>query len=434
MFRYLIVFGFFAIMGTCSQKVNKQYLTEIVLPVEGQTPASYEGKSPCKIKENYMPDIKHVDHTPLKVIRLNFHIMNGGRGTANFNERKGTAFIKEVMDVANKKLKRNKQMRLPIGNNTPIIPMRYRYELTGRPGDPDDDGIYFHNDDACYAQINTGKGKNIYDKTPFERYGVMKDTVMNIFVMPYPEDSLTSKTFRKSSNGIAFGNWLKVCGWHYNATKDTIWRNGKWEVPYGKWFAAKLLHHEVGHNLGLRHTWNSNDGCDDTPKHPNCYGHTPNRSPCDSLWSNNFMDYNTHISAWSPCQIATIHHNMSPGKKPKLRDMLVPTWCDFKKEATINIKDDIVWSSAKDLEGNLVIKNGASLTVRCMVSLPKGAKIEVHPKGKLILNGATLYNDCGEKWQGIEILSTKSRTGTVAYFGASEIKDVEREVKVIVEE
>ncbi len=432
MFRYLIVFGFFTLLGTCSQKVSKQYLSEIVIPVEAQIPTAYESKAPCKVKENYMPDTNHVDHTPLKSIRINFHIMNGGNGTANFDEREGTAFIKQVMFVANAKLARNSQMRLPIGNNTAVIPMRYRYELTGRPGDPKDDGIYFHYDNECYGQINYGKQKNIYDKTAFERYGVMKDTVMNVFVMPYPEDSLSSKTFKISGNGIAFGNWVKVCGWHYNATKDTIWKGNKYEVPYGEWYAAKLMHHEIGHNLGLRHSWNSNDGCDDTPKHPNCYGYSP-KPPCDSLWGNNFMDYNTHISAWSPCQIATIHHNMSPGKKPKLRKMLVPTWCDFKKEATINIDEDITWNSAKDLEGNLIVKNGGTLTVRCLLSLPKGAKIEVHPKGKLILDGASLYNDCEEKWKGIQLLTAAGETGTVVYQGGSEIKDVENEIKVALE-
>lgn len=432
MFRYLIVFGFFTLLGTCNQKVTKQYLNELVLPAKAQIPVSYESKPPYKIKENYMPDLDHVDHTPLKVIRVNFHIMNGGRGTANFNEREGTAYIKEVMSAANNKLGRNKPMRLPLGNDTPLVPMRYRYELTGRPGDPNDDGIYFHDDNECYGVINRGKNKNIYDKTVFERYGIMKDTVMNVFVMPYPEDSLASKTFKKSSNGIAFGNWLKVCGWHYKVTKDTIWKKGKYTVPYGKWYAAKLLHHEIGHNLGLRHTWNSNDGCDDTPKNPNCWGKSK-KPPCDTQWGNNFMDYNTHSSAWSPCQIATVHYNMSPNVKPRLRNMLVPTWCEYKKDAVIKIEDKVEWNGTKDLEGDLVIKKGGTLTIRCKVSLPKGAQIEIHPNGKLILEGATLYNDCGEKWKGIQLLTVNGKTGTVEYRGGSEIKDVENEVKLRIE-
>jgi hypothetical protein len=30
-------------------------------------------------------------------------------------------------------------------------------------------------------------------------------------------------------------------------------------------FSAQLLNHEVGHTLNLRHTWNENDNCQDTP-------------------------------------------------------------------------------------------------------------------------------------------------------------------------
>ena len=437
MSRYFIVFGFFILLSTCSKNMSKQYLSEIVVPVEDQIPTSYDKKkSPCKIKENYMPDIDYLDHTPIKVIRVNFHFMNGGKGTANFKEKEGVDFVNKVMTVGNRKLaNNNKKMRLPLGNDTPVLPMRYRYELTGRPGDPKDDGIYFHYDNECYSQINYGKAKNYSDRTPYKRYGIMKDTVMNVFIMPYPEDSLSSKTFKKSSNGIAFGNWVKVCGWHYYAMKDTVWQGGgRYTVPYEKkrWFAAKLLHHEIGHNLGLRHSWNSNDGCDDTPKHPNCWGHSPN-PPCDSLWGNNFMDYNTHGSAWTPCQIATIHYNMSPGKRKKLRNLLKPTWCAFNKEATINIKNNIDWNGAKDLEGNVVIRDGGTLTVRCQVSLPKGAKIVIHPKGKLILDSATLYNDCDEKWKGIEVLTAKGKTGTVVFQGDSKIEDVEHEVKVELE-
>jgi len=431
--RYLIVCGFFAFVIACTQNMTKQYLTNIDLDPSLTIPSSFDNSTtPCRVKEHYMPDTNNLDHTPIKYIRVNFHFMNGDNGTANFDERTGPPYIKEVMRVANNKLERNKKMRLPLGNKTPVIPMRYQYVLTGRDNDPKDDGIYFHYDDELYGMINHGKGKNIFDKKVYQKYGIMKDTVMNVFVMPYPEDSLKSKTFKKFDNGVAFGQWVKVCGWHYRATKDTIWQaNGKYKVPYGKWYAMKLLNHEIGHNLGLRHTWRSNDGCDDTPHNPNCFG-KGKRPPCDTQWGNNIMDYNTHASAWSPCQIATAHWNMSAGKKPKLRNLLVPTWCEFKREAMVNVRGDVVWNGAKDLESHIVIRNGGTLTVRCKVSLPKGAKVIVHPKGKLVLEGGTLYNDCGEEWDGIEILSSKKHTGEVVYGPGAEILNVVNEVKVSV--
>ena len=60
---------------------------------------------------------------------------------------------------------RNSKMRLPVGNNTPVIPeMRYQYLLTPHPDIPNDDGIYFHYDDELYAANNHGKDKNIFRK------------------------------------------------------------------------------------------------------------------------------------------------------------------------------------------------------------------------------------------------------------------------------
>ena len=57
--------------------------------------------------------------------------------------------------------------------------------------------------------------------------------------------------------------------------------------------------HELGHSLGLLHTWNQDDGCDDTPRNAGCWGDT-----C----SNNMMDYNASQSALTACQLGIIHY------------------------------------------------------------------------------------------------------------------------------
>ncbi len=100
------------------------------------------------------------------------------------------------------------------------------------------------------------------------------------------------------------------------------------QYPLYPQYQGGLLGHEYGHNLGLRHTWNEFDQCDDTPEgvlyngfNVQCYGHCDNgcgSTPppvgscaetypwcCD--WanvSNNMMDYNGYVPhAVTPCQI-----------------------------------------------------------------------------------------------------------------------------------
>ena len=349
-------------------------------------------------------------------------------GKCNFNEKDGRLFVKAMLKGGNWKLRgKNDKMNLPVGNNTPALPIRYEYKLTPKPNNPKDDGIYFHYDDELYYMIGDDKARehNTFDRKVYEKYGVQKDKVLNVFIMGQHRDSINSKTYAVKLRGVGFGPWVKLEGLHYVSTKPGYVADGRFKNQ-GRYSSTLLLHHEIGHCLGLRHSWNANDGCDDTPRHTGCWSEN-SPPPCDVSWSNNVMDYNSRQSAWTPCQLGTTHHKMSKRKRGA-RQYLEPVWCTFKKDRTIIIEDNIVWNGAKDIEGHLVIKDNASLTIRCAVSLPKKAKIIVYPKGKLILDGATLENDCGEKWLGIETWTFGTNTGVVEFDNAPVIKDLVNEV------
>ena len=115
------------------------------------------------------------------------------------------------------------------------------------------------------------------------------------------------------------------------------------------------------------------------------------------------MDYNAWRNALTPCQIGRIHHKFSQANSTQRR-MLVPTWCNYNPEATIRIPSGkhVVWNSMKDLEGDVVIEKGASLTLQCALSLPAKAKISVAIGGKLLLDGATITNRCGDQWEALK--------------------------------
>ncbi|MEM9823820.1 MAG: M43 family zinc metalloprotease [Bacteroidota bacterium] len=385
-------------------------------------PTAYDRNSPCNDKLNYIPDLDHLNHTPIRYIRINFHFMLSEKGEGNFTGEEGVAFAHKVVREANLNLRKNKKMNLPPGNVTPVIPQRYQYVITPRPNVPDDRGVYYHYDDELYWMVGKiGPHRNIFKKEVFEKYGIQKDTVLNVFVMATHPDSLKSPTFHVENRGIAFGNWVKMGGW-YNLCVDT---NGN-AINVGRYSVTKNLHHEIGHCLGLRHTWRGNDGCDDTPKNPGCWNKS-STPPCDVNWSNNIMDYNAHQSSWSPCQVGTTHYTMT-NKKRKMRKMLESRWCVLKEDKKIAIEENIVWNGEKDLEGHLIIKDDATLTIRCRVSLPQAAKIIVYPKGQLILDGATLENDCGDQWKGIEVWSFGRNQGTVQFFNSPTIRNVENEI------
>ena len=422
------------ILLPCAPKVKKSFVKKLEA-----VPASYEGEAtrlpqtknritPCNDKANYEPDPEHLNHTPMKYVRVNVHVMRDGKGGGNFPDKeKGRMFIKKVMHSTNSKLNQNAKMFLPKGNDTPVTPTRYQFELTPQPNVPGDDGIYFHDDDELFFMTNYGK-KNISDRGVYKKYGIQKDSVLNIFLMGIHPDSVVSKTYKKSSNGIAFGKWTKIASWYY-FMKNTNWKTDK-DIPFiDHWSTQRLLNHELGHCLGLRHSWVGKDGCDDTPPSKNCWNYTKNGSVCDSLISNNIMDYTAHAGAWTPCQIATVHKNLS-NKRNRMRAVLRKNWCVLDTAQTIVIRagEEINWNSEKDLEGNIVIENGGSLTINCRVSIPPNGKIIVKPKGKLTLSGALLENDCGKTWEGIEVWTLGNNRGEVVMINDAKIVNAKNEI------
>ncbi len=368
-------------------------------------------RNPCNDPLNYIPDTNYLNHTPMKYIRLNFHFMNSSDSAHNFYGQAAKEYAEGLMHATQHSLKKNKKMHLPEGNTTPALPLRYRYVLSPKPGDPEDDGIYCHFDDELCFYVHKGKNRNIFDRRMIRKYGVQLDTVLNIFIMPHHPDSLDSPTYSKGGVGVALGNSMKAAGMFAN-----------YETKNKFWLYRSVFNHEVGHIYGLSHAWHRNDGCDDTPSHPNCWSQT-DKAPCNTKTSNNLMDYNVYQHAWTPCQIGKMQYSMAR-EKTKQRKLMLPKWCELDEDKHIYIRDSIQWPCMKDLEGHLTIESGGALKIKCRVSIPKDGKITIKPGGKLILDNCRLHNACGDQWSGIEVQQAGKLKGEVIYIGKPVIEDV----------
>ena len=368
----------------------------------------------CNDKLNFAPDLLHPEFTPIRYLRVNIHFIRRRNGNGNFSNEEGKLYAWYLIHFANNSLMQNTPMKLPVGNNTPALPIRIQLVLTGDEGNTDDGGVYFHDDDDAFLW------KNIAESKQYDKYGKRKGEVLNIFMMEWNPDSLLSKHFKAKNDGVGMGTWCKIIN-AYHAFKDTIDEKGN-KVNNGAWVFVGLLKHEIGHCLGLAHTYNENDGCEDTPKNNNCWGDGP--PPCQTA-SNNVMDYNQCQCAYTPCQLGIIHKNFFTENSLQ-RKMLRPDWCTLNYDSTVFIKsgDSIVWNGGHELIGDLVIESGASLTIRCILGLPGEAKIKLESGSTLVLDGATITNRCNEKWDGIEISSSKKNKPIIIMKNGASLENV----------
>ncbi|MBU6340989.1 MAG: hypothetical protein KGS48_05800 [Bacteroidetes bacterium] len=349
----------------------------------------------CNNWKNYLPNPQHPEYLPPKIVRVNFQVMNSADSTHNFNPSQARTFLKELLAYANAELDTNvRNWRSP--ENTLALPKGYKYQICPQPV-AGDDGFYFHYDNDLYYFISQGQNANNYARKVIDKYSVGKDSILNIFLMVHPDDSIQSPSYRANGQGIALGTALKLAGL-YESKESAHSFDG-------------LINHEIGHIFGLQHAW-MEDGCPDTQNHPNkCWAYTE-EEPCRSQATNNMMDYNAYQIALTPCQIARINASFA-NESYIARKCLKPTWCTRNPSMDLVIRDSVSFMGARDLEGNITVAKGGILHISCRVSLPENAYILVEPGGRLWLDGCRLHNACGKKWQGIFIQNRRFERGEV---------------------
>ena len=387
----------------------------------------------CGTASNYAPDPKNMNFYPTKYVRVNVHFIDAKDTTLNFSEETGREYARMLIEGCNERLEHNLKMNIPANNDLPALPINFRYVISPfNSDDPEDDGIYFHQDDylCYYNKTHSSRDYSLFSDKQFETYKKCGDEVLNIFLLEHHPDSIASPTYKTSADGVGKPHWVKIANSYHHYINNA---NQNLAETVGS--IARLMNHEIGHSLGLAHTWSMEDGCPDTPKNRNCWYIDPADPGCDE-WgevSNNVMDYNAFQQAYTPCQLAKINYNFYREGAPQGKNLL-NTWCSYKsdKKVIIEAGNEVDWCDIKYLEGDIIIEKDAFLTLHCKLSLPKGAQIYILPGGKLFLdNGSEITNICGDEWTGVTLFHTKKQKAVFEKTANSDLTHFANETKEI---
>lgn len=208
--------------------------------------------------------------------------------------------------------------------------------------------------------------------------------------------------------------------------------DGAWGLP----IYARIMNHEFGHSLRLHHTsWCMNQCrqrdidpeqecspncpelvlCDcENPKKilcvsggsTGCFPSEPNPIPptwlsrCTWNFSNNMMSQGIISSALTPCQWETVFNYVlnSNNKKYGWADRCTEIESDYAVQSGTSE----VWDNIKLLNRDVVVKTGATLTIKCEVRMATSRQIIVNPGGTLILDGGKITSLCPDgQWRGV---------------------------------
>lgn len=184
----------------------------------------------------------------------------------------------------------------------------------------------------------------------------------------------------------------------------------------GDYAGSSTMAHEVGHTLDLCHTY-SGGGCSaycgssttDPEYFDDIFGTYPSAT-CPHLCSwpqanitnippivtNDLMGGNQAMGYMSPKQIGVMH-----------RSLALKTIRRYAKEMVSSTNNWVVstsetWDFDIQFYQDILVTNGATLTINCRVLMANNGKITVDPGAHLILDGATLTS-WGSMWTGVVV-------------------------------
>ncbi len=294
-------------------------------------------------------------YTPTLTVKINFHFFRNDDGSGDYQPADSLK-IKQMIQWLNAIYKYLAPPTIaPATLTDTIYDSKIQFILKG---------VYYHNNSQYYSGDSD---VHYYSNLFITDYGINPSSEINVFFhynSHYPY-----------SGGCGSSNQVTL---HNQVIEN--------------YATAQLLAHELGHSLGLDHTWYGQ--FDDTffPDNNKAF------VQCNKIdISNNIMGYNMCRNYLSPKQIGYMHKCLTTNID---RRIFLETDISYPN---LQIDSSFTLNHAIFFNGNVIIESGYTLNITCQVYCSQNANIIVRPGGKLIVDGGELTSAGNAMWKGVII-------------------------------
>lgn len=324
-------------------------------------------------------------------VRVNVHVMQySSSDPRNFtNNVADISSIERIIQYANTESLRNGSLDELCGgqvvSNSPLS-TDSKIELVISE-------IYFHVDPVGWRNNE----QNAFVLNQYCRDNYVKNT---------PLDDNSLNIFLTEPQNTSYGGWgpgyngeTSNCVVMFNVNSGLVSNGGS----LNEWNFGRSLAHEVGHCLGLRHSWVDK-----------IFEYTCGSPKSNQVWSSggNLMmgygqgaSYNTQLQAGHMRRVLT----QTWRSKQLLNPNPVCLPARIRQDYTI-VKDDNdvpqydfeSLSFEQSYCGDIIIENNSTLIVEGNLHMAEDSKIVIQEGSKLILDGGTITS-CNGKWRGIKV-------------------------------